>query len=244
MDIASFFMQQITVIPKNIVQPLGVVALLIFGLDAAIHILTMLRSSKQIVALQSLFQVGSENNIPTWYASALLLLCSLLLICIALVKKQRRDRFSLHWLALGVIFVVLSIDEVAMLHERAGDLLELLPFRYTGWFNFQWVILGIPATLIFVLSYIRFLFSLPPRTGALFLIAGSISIAGYLGMEMIAGHHASIHGDHNNTYYLLTYCEEFLEVLGSLVFLFSLFSYIDLYFRGLEIKIGTTQFKV
>ena len=44
------------------------------------------------------------------------------LAIIAIAKKQVQDTYSLHWKMLAIIFAVMSLDEVAMLHERAGNL--------------------------------------------------------------------------------------------------------------------------
>ena len=57
-----------------------------------------------------LFNVGDERNIPTWFESILFLLCSTLLAVVAVAKKQRNDRYSLHWSVLYIIHLLLSLD--------------------------------------------------------------------------------------------------------------------------------------
>ena len=64
-----------------------------------------------------LFILSGEANIPSWYASSTLLLCSILLAMIACGKKRAGDSYLMHWSALSVIFLFLSLDEAAMIHE-------------------------------------------------------------------------------------------------------------------------------
>src|SRR5829696_4320571 len=60
-----------------------------------------------------IFDVGEERSIPTWFEALQFLLCSILLAVIAVSKKRRSDRYSLHWSFLSIIFLLLSLDEVA-----------------------------------------------------------------------------------------------------------------------------------
>src|SRR5687767_6104929 len=68
-----------------------------------------------------LFDVGEERSIPTWFESILFLLCSSLLAVVTVAKKQRNDRYSLHWSVLSIILLLLSLDEVASIHEAIGQ---------------------------------------------------------------------------------------------------------------------------
>lgn len=172
------------------------------------------------------FYLSAEGNIPTWYAASTLLVCSILLAAIASARKQCNDRYALHWGVMAFIFLCLSIDEAAMLHE-----MTILPLRHklhlSGFLYFSWVILGAAFVLLFFLAYLRFLIALPARTRQLFLIAGTLYVGGALGIESIGGNYAAVHGMGNFTYAMISSLEEFLEMLGILVFIYGLLSHMS-----------------
>jgi hypothetical protein len=58
-----------------------------------------------------------------------------------------------------------------------------------------------------------------------FAIAGSIFLAGALGMEVVAGRYAFLHSTKEFNYALLVALEETLEMVGIIVFNYSLLKY-------------------
>lgn len=194
---------------------------------------------EQISHIRTIFDFEYDANLTTWYSSVTLLICSLLLGVIAISKKKDRDRFARHWQFLAVIFAVLSLDEVAMLHERAGNLIEKLsPVEFSGWLNFQWVLLGIPITLIIAIAYLKFLAHLPNKTKTLFLLAGALYVGGALGLEILAGHQESLNTSNNFLYELFTTLEELWEKLGVLIFIQALLGYMEKYVNQIQIAIS------
>ncbi len=133
-----------------------------------------------------LFDPNGEANIIAWYSASALLLCSFLLGIIALAKKTDHDSYTLHWGILSLIFLYLSVDEAAMLHEIADNPLREL-FDLGGFFYYSWIIPAGIAVLIFGLAYLKFLFHLPSKTRWLFLVAGGIFVGGAIGMESVSG---------------------------------------------------------
>ena len=193
-----------------------------------------------------MFDFGEEKNIPTWYSSATLLLCSILLATITTVKKQVGDRYTLHWGALSVIFLFLSADEAAGLHEKAADIMELsLHITPGGFIRYTWVILYGALLLVFVLATWKFLLHLPPKTRGLFVIAGFIFVGGALGMEMITAYRVDLYGVDEATLQatdlvqaVLVSVEELLEMLGVLVFLYALLSYISTHLKDIRARVN------
>lgn len=190
----------------------------------------------QISHIRTIFDFEYDANLTTWYSSVTLLICSLLLAIIAISKQKVQDRFFQHWRFLAIIFAILSLDEVAMLHERAGNLIEKLsPVEFGGWLNFQWVLLGIPLTLIIAISYLKFLAHLPNKTKTLFLLAGALYVGGALGLEILAGHQESLNTSSDFLYELFTTIEELWEKLGVLVFIQALLGYMEKYVNQIHI---------
>ena len=64
-----------------------------------------------------IFDVNGEANIPTWFSSLLLVLNSFILAIIAIRTKAQQGRYYTQWFVLAVVFLYLSIDEAALLHE-------------------------------------------------------------------------------------------------------------------------------
>lgn len=71
-----------------------------------------------------LFRIGTESNLPTWYASSQLLLIGILLSPLAFRDVQFRRARTWPILLLPAFFILLSLDETAMLHERVGGVLS------------------------------------------------------------------------------------------------------------------------
>jgi hypothetical protein len=163
--------------------------------------------------------LNKEGNLPTWYSSSGLLLAALLLAVISREEKRRGSRYSYHWLFLSLVFLFLSLDEVAGLHERSSDPVRSVLKTQGGAFYYSWVIPGMIFVFAVGVLSLKFLFSLNPRIRKYFLIAGFLFVAGSLGMEMVGGSWAARHGRFNLTYYLMTDFEETLEMSGVLVFI-------------------------
>jgi hypothetical protein len=175
-------------------------------------------------SLVRLFDINGEGNIPSWYSSSALLACAFLLALIAAQKKRTQDRFLSHWVGLAIIFVYLSMDESAAIHEMA-----IKPVRAAldtdGFLRFAWIIPGSVAVLLFVLIYARFLASLPSRLRAQFLIAGALYVGGAIGMEAISGYYATVEGRDGLMYMLVTAAEEAAEMAGVVVMIHALLSH-------------------
>lgn len=185
-----------------------------------------------------LFDVGSEGNIPTLYSALALLFCAILLANIANVKKVAGDRYFHHWKALSIIFLYLSLDEVFSIHELLTSFLRSA-LNTSGFLYYAWVIPGIILVVICLLAFLQFLTHLPTKINRLFLVAGTLFVGGGIGMEIVNGYYENFYSDQNLTYAFLTTIEEFFEMLGVVVFIYALLSYMSSYMRvGLRVQIS------
>jgi hypothetical protein len=184
-----------------------------------------------------LFHTDSEGNIPAFYSSSTLLLCSILLATIASAKKRGGDRYALHWRALAIIFLFLSLDEAASIHESGTERLRSA-LDAGGLLYFTWVIPGAAFVLLFVAAYLGFLADLPAKTRRGFLVAGTTFVGGALGMEMVGGRFAESYGVQNMRYQMIATVEELLEMLGIVVFIYALMSYMDTHVGEVQVHIG------
>lgn len=184
-----------------------------------------------------IFDLDKEGNLPTLYSSVMILSCGNLLAVIATARKRQEKRDYLYWAGLAVIFIFLSVDEGISLHERLITPLRTA-LNTSGPLYFAWVIpYGILAIVI-MLIYLGFLFTLAVRFRYLIILAGMLYIAGVVGVEFIGGYWAELYGNENLTYALITMCEESLEMVGILVFIYALMAYITSELNDLRIRIG------
>jgi len=214
-----------------------------------------------------LFDVGEERSIPTWFESIQFLLCSILLAVVTVAKRQRGDRYILHWGVLSIIFLLLSLDEVATVHEVIGAKSERLLQDTTGLdpggaISFFWVVPGAAFVIIVALAYVRFLVHLPRTTRRQFLFAGALFVLGALGMEMLTAEVVSSssgianwvvsssggmidRGSANAIPTILkglqTSVEEMFEMLGLTAFVYALLAYIRSHVEDITVRVCTDK---
>ncbi len=179
------------------------------------------------------FNIDAEGNIPAIYSFLALLFSSLLLGAIAHAKNLDGCRYKHHWKILSFIFLYLSIDEAGELHEKFINPTRSL-LNATGVLYFTWILPFGFLVAIFLLSYSKFLFHLPVSTKKLFVAACALYIGGAMGMEMPGGYLASTTGMQSVPYLIVMTIEESLEMLGIIVFIHALISYIKTYLGGVS----------
>ena len=186
-----------------------------------------------------LFDFNNEHNIPTIYSSFALLLCSILLAFIALVHKRSNSSY-VPWVVMSIIFLYISVDEAALIHELLNTpLRETL--KTSGLFFYAWVIPYGIAFMVFVIAYFKFLMRLPKRIRNLFIISGATFVVGAIGFELLGGRQADLYGPVNLAYHIYYTCEEFLEMLGIAIFLYALLLYIDSQFDPITISLNEKE---
>ncbi|MEG4203587.1 hypothetical protein QUA20_06630 [Microcoleus sp. Pol7_A1] len=179
------------------------------------------------------FNVDYEGNIPTFYSFLALLFSSVLLGVIAYAKNLDSCRYKHHWKILSFIFLYLSLDEVSQLHEKLVNPMRSL-INATGFLYFSWVVPIGFLVAIFLLSYSKFLFHLPVSTRKLFVAASALYIGGAIGVEMLGGYIVYTAGPGTLSYVILTTLEESFEMVGIVVFIHALISYIKTYLGGVN----------
>jgi hypothetical protein len=190
----------------------------------------------QLLGASHLFDLNREANVPSWFSSMLIAACALLLAAIACARKAQGHPGSKDWRLLSWIFVFLSLDEIASIHESTiGDLI-MRWFRPSGVFTFAWVVAAIPLLALFLLRFLRFLKLLEPRTRAGFILAGTVYVAGAVGMEMAEAAYSSKYGN-GAVFHAITVLEEVFEMAGMLLFLQTLLTYVKKSIPSITFKI-------
>jgi hypothetical protein len=218
-----------TLNPRRIALFLGVVSLYL-AIQSLIgeYLLERVLSSEIdsfVTSIIDLFSVNSEETIPTWYSTLILFVSSMLLAFIAAAKQVNQDPYRRYWVGLAVVFLYLSMDEGAVIHEIFVDPLQAA-FDATGYLAFAWQIVAVPMVIIFALLYLRFLLHLQSRTRNLFILAGLLYVGGALVVEAISANRWYLDGGITFQYLAIGTVEELFEMLGVAVFIFALLTYV------------------
>lgn len=179
----------------------------------------------ETTAFVRLFHPSEEGNITAWFSAMLLLLAASLLALIATGTKRTDGAYIGHWRVLSLIFLYMSVDEAARIHELTQEPLRAA-LHPTGFLHYSWVIVAIPLLLLFLFAYLRFLRDLPRTTCLLFIASGTIYVTGALGMDMLGGYFVSHPLGKFDMLPITMTIEEFMENMGIVLFIFSLLSYI------------------
>ncbi|MCW5202924.1 hypothetical protein VU12_08275 [Desulfobulbus sp. US4] len=172
-----------------------------------------------------------EKNIPSFYSGFALFFSSLLFFCLSSLDKKQGKKCR-YWLGLAGVFLFLSLDETFVLHERLGDYTEKYIkstgiLEASGLLYFPWIIpYGILMTILGLL-YFRFILRLPRKTTVLLILSAIIFLTGAAGFDMLGGREAELHGYYTITYTVLYTIEEFLEMIGVVLLIYTLLDYIE-----------------
>lgn len=139
-------------------------------------------------SLRRLLDLNGEANLPAWYGSFLWLIAAYHAREAALATKQleRVQQESAYWIALCVGCCLLSLDEVASIHENIGAFIDLRvgnPEGYAPVYNWVWA--AVVVVPIALLAFLRFLFLLPRQTALGLVMAGAVFLVGAMGLETV-----------------------------------------------------------
>lgn len=178
--------------------------------------------------LVELFDMGIEANLPTYFSSLQLALVSGLLAVAGMLRLRAGDRYARHWLWLALIFLLLSIDEMAEIHEMTiRPIRELAPGLVTGIFYWAWVIPAMVLVAVVAVCYAPFVFRyLPPYMRRAAVLGAAVFVGGAVGVEMPEAAFAEANGLDNYTYAVFVVVEEVMEMAGVLIFLSGLLRYV------------------
>ena len=216
---------EITLQPKKVALTLLWVVMVLTLIHSTVLFFYFFLKDEAVFGLVALFDFDIEGNVPTLYSALALLLCAALLAIIASANRATDVRWRNYWLGLAVIFAFLAIDEGVGLHEHLSDVFENF-MAAEGLLYFLWVVPYGVATAIVAAIYLRFVWNLPKPTRALFVTAGAIFLTGAVGIEMLSAREVDQHSVNTITYCLLYTFEELFEMLGIVLFIYALLTYI------------------
>ncbi len=216
---------EITLSIKQIIKYIIILIGVLVFVHLVLQTIQLSTANSQLFGLIDRFDLDSEISVPTWLSQIYLFIASVLLFIIALYNKKISHKFSKHWFGLAWIFLYLSLDEGAMLHELLIDPMKQLLNISSGALGFAWVIPFAVLFIIIALIYFPFIQHLPKKFKRLFLLSGIVYVFGALVIEMVGGKILTFNIPHY--YYLLCVgTEELLEMIGIALFIYALLTYI------------------
>lgn len=175
-----------------------------------------------LLEVRTLFDLNKEENIPTMFSALQLLLAAGLLLVLFGESRLTARGDAFYWMSLAGVFVFLATDEFCELHEQLIAPMQRLLNLQKGALTFAWVVPYAGLVAIFTAAFARFWWRLPAPSRWLFAASAVIYVFGAIGMEMVGSKLFTIYGWHSFQFDLQTMFEEFMEMFGITLFVFSL----------------------
>ena len=178
--------------------------------------------------IHTLFDLDKEANVPAWFSSVQFF-CIGIVFLLSRRLLPKEISYARRLLAvIGCIFVYLSADETASIHEKINAVFKKYSFiwRFEG-NNGIWIFVYVFFGAVFLMYFGRAFVSLyrAYRHEFILVAVGLGVLVAAVGFE-IAGYQLMIEAKKNIIFYLEVSAEEFLEMLGeSIIFYGSLLFY-------------------
>jgi hypothetical protein len=171
-----------------------------------------------------MLDLDAEKGFGTWFAAVILLLAGRLLLLISQDSRQGRDGLWGWWLVLAVGFHVLSLDEVAGMHEYVNAYADDF-----GWGDTRWTTYALVLVLMVFAGYVPFLVLMlkqgHKRTVGLLVAAGAIYLGGAVIVEKISPDENELMSSMSYNLGWIT-LEEGLEMAGIILMIYTLLDYL------------------
>ena len=178
---------------------------LVFGTVLLVH-----QYVTPIPRLKSVFNMNGEANVPTWWNSALLGTIGFAALVARAFESERLARRA--WLVVAAAGMVLSLDEIASLHERLGEPVREIGIEVP---TFAWLVPGVVIAAALFVVLVALGRGLPPRTRRWLFLALVCYLGGAVGVEAINGTQRG--ADRLISYWIGTTVEETVEMVACII---------------------------
>lgn len=183
----------------------------------------------EVETLVALLHVGHERNLPAWYNSGLLLLGGVAAAAAAVAARRvgRSRPHVLGWAGLAVLLGVMSLDELAGIHESLGrwlrprvrafvaDNIGDLDDRGSALVGTTWLIPAFVVLVLLAIAAVWWWRGAAPRVRSWVVLGFGVLVSGAVGMEMVS----AVVQDSQAAYLAAMHVEEFLEMTGAALML-------------------------
>jgi len=192
-----------------------------------------------VYGLVPMFLLNAEGNIPTFFSSANLMFCSFLLLVAGAGARQTGRPFALAWTLLGLIALLIAIDEGVQIHElldRNRAWTDGL-FEAEGALAGPWVVVYGTLVLAFLTGFAQFFLHLPPKYKLLFSAGAAMYVGASIGLEMIGAEVWTAAGK-SLLFEMINWIEEVFEMSAVTLINASLLAYIQTMHGPLAVRAG------
>jgi hypothetical protein len=211
--------------PGRVLISFLIVALVLFCIHISLKFISIVIFDEKnglVFELSNRFDVNDENSVPQWFSQ-------MIFLCIA--ASAALAGYLAHtavirriWYAMALIGVVLSLDDVANLHEFALQAIHNALFfgRESSFFlSAWWIFLPIVLIPAAVLAWYGWR-HLPRRTIALIVLGGVVYVVGKTVMDSLSNNISDLFLDRGVTQGL----EKIFQYSGSSIVLFAVLDYL------------------
>lgn len=181
-----------------------------------------LENNRVLYRFVQLFHMNLEANIPAWFSSFLMIIISALCLIISRISGIAIKNF---FLVLSVIFILMSLDEIAGIHEILNNPVRN-SLKIKGIFHWAWVVPGILVVLLFFIYFSKYFKYLNKEFLVWSILSGTVYLSGAILFEMLGGWLVSNDMSKSLYYIFEVFFEESLELLGLILFINTLLKYL------------------
>lgn len=164
------------------------------------------------VFLWSMWGLGFERSVGTWYAIVQLALAASLAGFVARAERHSGLVTWRWWASLAFLLVAASAEELLGFHELLDSHFEFEAVRER--LQYPWVVAGVALSALLGIVFARFILGRSPPIRWRLLLGGTLFVLGAVGFEALGGGIVAAGGD--RAYLALTSTiEESLELLGA-----------------------------
>ena len=173
---------------------------------------TWLGAYPRFTPFAPVFDLGSENNVPTWFSTLLFAATALALALVARRATEARERGAWRWWLLAAAVAAGSLLEDASLAERSMGFLAHperhgLPPRF-------WSLVFRGTAILAALLFAPLLAGQPRARAARLVAAGLLAVVGHAGFGWLSAWVAGHGGTAQAAFVLCRVAEESSKMLG------------------------------
>jgi hypothetical protein len=176
--------------------------------------------------VRTLFNLDGDLSIPAWFSSIQLFMTGSVLLVASLNNRHKHRMPTALLVAGGMLFIFLSADEGAAIHEKLTDVARTLEM---DWLLFRgdhgaWIAVYAVMFLMIAAFGARYLITVWKnfRRESLLALSGAVTlVAGGVGLEILGYLMFSQQGKKPFMYKVEVACEEMLEMAGVSIILYA-----------------------
>jgi hypothetical protein len=204
--------------PRRVLIVLLSISLLLVILHVGLQYSKFNGGPDKLLFFSNIFNVGEESSVSTWFSQFILFASALICGFVAFAKSKLKEKYHIQWWIVSAVFLLLSIDEVAVIHEQLISIIERNISGISAWYIYAALAVGVVA--IFLLKFWWFL---PRKTKYLLVGAVFIYLFGAVFMDVFGGKYVNQGFFHEG---FIVGMEELFEMIGACLFVYIFLDYV------------------